>query len=422
MPEAKDFQESCEFYITVAIKAASDLRNALRLDETAFRQITPALWQDPRPAFIYSVLDEVQKAGISIMDWSQKLSDTNRKREHTDHLIRLVTRWQQDEQSFRARKLAEILVDLICFSATNEPDHYRDYLWLKEFDSTVRSVNDQHEFFGFKRRNTEYGLEWRERDIKEAESKRVDVLKRWYLRRKQTAFQDEWKTSGVPFSSFRQRYIRILDLALPNELAAIGKSYIHAYGMSADIHFSPHNSSSAFDEDDIYLGVHRVGLLCYAILIRCQKLLDLVPEGINATIRKMHDENAGPATLVAQLKQEKAQVGDFVWAHDDICRVAEVRRSKFGYVSYRVAYVEPPPIAEIKEDWFAAFEIRLVATKELAQQVLTQLQTDPDISEEERASFRNMSEDKRDELLGKAVAKVFRLQQQILRDAKSRRT
>src|SRR5437762_13996333 len=156
MAEPTDFRIGCEFYLSVALNAANDLRAALRIDEESFRRIAPALWQDPRPAFIYRVLDEVQKAGISIKDWSQKLSETDRKPEHTDHLIRLVTRWQQDEQSFRARKLAEILVDLICFSATNEPDYYRDYLWLKEFVSTVLSLNDQHEFIGFMRRNTEY--------------------------------------------------------------------------------------------------------------------------------------------------------------------------------------------------------------------------------------------------------------------------
>ena len=394
MPEPKDFQESCEFYITVAIKAADDLRNALRLDETQFRRITPALWQDPRPAFIYSVLDEVQKAGISIMDWSQKLSETDRKPEHTDHLIRLVTRWQQDEQSFRARKLAEILVDLICFSATNEPDYYRDYLWLKEFDSTVRSLNDQHEFFGFKRRNTEYGLQWRERDIKQAENKRIDVSKRWYLRRKQAAFQNEWKTSGVPFSSFRQRYIRILDLALPNELAAIGKSYIHAYGMSADIHFTPHDSSSAFNEDDVYLGVHRVGLLCYAILIRCQKLLDLVLEGVNATIRKMHDENVGPATLVAQLKQESYRsITPFTFPVEcrGIIRLHPAKRCAKDATlnnmessslrrdgSYWVGttpeiYANTARIAALKSDTYFASGIRIGNRLQLARSVVTTL-------------------------------------------------
>src|SRR5437867_11858228 len=103
--------------------------------------------------------------------------------------------------------------------------------------------------------------------------------------------------------------------------------------MSSDVHFTPHDISSDFHPDDIYFGIDRVGLLCYAILIRCQLLLDVVPAGINAQIRKMHDENAEPARLVAELKQEKAQVGDFVWAHGDICRVLEIRKSKYGYTS-----------------------------------------------------------------------------------------
>lgn len=416
MPESEDFRESCKFYTTVALKAAEDLRKTLQIDEAAFRQIDPALWKDPRNAFIYSVLDEVQKAGLSIKDWTEKLGDTERKPEHTDHLIRLVTQWQQDEQSLRARKLAEVLVDLVCFSATNEAEYYRDYLRLKDFEATVRSLKDQQEFFDFRRQNTEYGLDWRERDIRDAEKAQIDPLKRWYLRRDQRVFQDQWKRSGVPLSSFRQRYITTLDLAMPNELAILGKSYVHAYGMSADVHFTPHDISSDFDEDDIYLGIHRAGLLCYAIVIRCQKLLDVIPEGTNAFIRKMHDENTEMEALVSQLKQERAQVGDFVWAHGDICRVAEVRRSKYGYVSYRVAYVEPSPIPEITEDWFAGFEVRLVATRVFAERALAQLQTDPNIPERERASFKDMSPEKRDGLLGKAVARIFRLQQQLLRE------
>jgi hypothetical protein len=123
----------------------------------------------PARHLFYRVLDEVQKAGVSIKDWSEKLSENERKPEHTNHLIRLVTQWQQDEQSFRARKLSEILIELICFSQTNEADYYRDYLRLKELDTAVRSLCDQEEFFGFRRRNTEYHVDWIERDIRSAE-------------------------------------------------------------------------------------------------------------------------------------------------------------------------------------------------------------------------------------------------------------
>src|SRR6266545_2161502 len=126
MAEPKDFRIGCEFYLSVALKAANDLRAALRIDEESFRRIASIAWQDPRPAFLYRVLDEVQKAGIAIKDWSDKLGEGEWKPEYTEHLVRLVTQWQQDEQRFRARKLSEALIDLICFSQTNEPEYYRD--------------------------------------------------------------------------------------------------------------------------------------------------------------------------------------------------------------------------------------------------------------------------------------------------------
>jgi hypothetical protein len=418
MPESKDFRVVCDFYTTVALKAAADLRKALPMDEDSFRRTAPALWKDPRPAFIYSVLDEVQKAGVSIEDWSGKLSEGERRPEHTDQLIRMVTQWQQDEQSFRARKLSEILVDLICFSETNEPGYYRDCLRLQELNTVVRSLNDQQEFFGFRRQNTQHTLDWAVRDIKTAEKNEINVSKRWYLR-KPEPFQDEWKTRGVPFSSFRQRYKRILEIALPNELATIGKSYVHAYGMSAEIHFNPHDTSSSFDEDDVHSGIDRVGLLCYAIIIRCQHLLGIMPDGVNTELRKMYDENTEPARLIARLKEEVADVGDFVWAEGFICRVLEMRKSKYGYTNYRLKYVEKPPIPAITEDCYAGGEIRLVAKKSYGEEALRQLQTHVSVDEKTREYFLNMPPEKSEQMIGEAVAKLWRLQQKIVAESRA---
>jgi hypothetical protein len=214
----KDLKLGHDFYYSVALKAAAELRSMLKIDEGAFRQIAPSLWHDPRPAFIYRVLNEVQKAGICIVDCYEKLKDDDSKPDPVDHMTRLATQWLQDGQNFRARKLAEVPVDLICFSATNETEYYRDYLHLRALDATVRSLGDQEDFFGFRRRNTEYGLEWARSDIIAGEAK-LDLSKRWYLKNP-GPFQQRWKTQGVEFSSFRRRYIRSLELALPNEGSA----------------------------------------------------------------------------------------------------------------------------------------------------------------------------------------------------------
>ena len=417
LSERDDFKTSCEFYRSVAIVASKDLRKVTGLDETSFGQIASALWRDPRPAFIYRVLDEVQKAGISIIEWVAKLLASDDKPDYSDHDSRLVNQWIQDEQSFRARKLIEILVELVCFSKTNEPEYYRDYLRLRELDVAVRSLADQKEFFGFQRRNTEHHVAWLTRDIVAAEKNKIDPAQRWYLREKERTLRPKWQTTGVPFSSFRYRYKFIFNQAFPSELAAIGKSYVHAYGMSEDIHFAAQQTSSDFKPDDIYLGVHRVGLLCFAAIIRCQHLLDIVPEGLNSELREIHDTNTGPAEIIGRLSAAKINVGDFVWASGDICEVLESKKSKYGYLSFRVRFLERPPIPEIKDDWFASFEVRLVAERSFVEKAIASFQTDPDIDAETKLRFREMKDIDRASLMSEAVVRLWRAQEKLINSA-----
>ena len=215
--DPKGIQLDHDIYVSIALKAVPELRTALKIEETTFRRMALSAWPDPRPAFIYRVLDEVQKAGICIHEWFKKLKDDSTP-DLADHKTRLTFQWLLDEQSFRARRLTEMLVDLICFSATNKPEYYRDYLQLHELNTMCRSLTDQEKFFGFRRRNSEYTADLTAREIIAGEAK-LDVSKRWYVD-KQGPFQEEWKTRGVKFSSFRKRYIRSLELALPTELGA----------------------------------------------------------------------------------------------------------------------------------------------------------------------------------------------------------
>jgi hypothetical protein len=277
--------------------------------------------------------------------------------------------------------------------------NYRDYLRFHELNATVSVLKDQDEFYGFRRRNYEYAVDVKARSIVAGEAK-LDVLKRWYLE-DPGRFQEKWK-KRVPFRSFRQKYIRSLGLALPNELAILGKSYMLTYGrMSSDIHFTPQEIWK-FNPEAVKVGFIIVGMLCFQILIRCQRLLDIVPEGSNTELREIYDE-ATPDEIVADLKEDKAAVGDFVWSTGYYWEVMQIGRSKVGYVHYLLRYLERPPIPEIKEDWFAGFEIRLAATKDDAEKLLQRLQTDPSVDEKTRAYFCGAEGEKYKERLDEAV-------------------
>jgi hypothetical protein len=368
-----DLKTECDVYTFAALKGPAQLRSQLKLNEDAFRFVGPSLWSDPRPAFIYRVLDEVQKAGLAIdswleQDWLQKLYLEGPAPLSSDHVERLAIEWMDDEQSARSRKLVEILLDLICFSSTNQPEYYRDYLNCNEFDSVCRSLRDQEHFFGFRRQNIEAHLRLIEEQFVAAESK-LEAENRWYLKHPKL-FNPKWRKRGLSFSSWHTRYTIALGVASPRELAVLGKSYLHAYGMSSKIHFSPTDRGTGVEIYRVVVGLHRVGLLAFSILMRCHQLLDVSPQGINVQLKEVYDQDDSISGMVAALRQEKFKIGDFVWAADYICEVIESSRSSFGYVSYRVKYLERPPIPDIKEDWFAAHELKLLAKLSFVMSVI----------------------------------------------------
>jgi hypothetical protein len=345
-------------YLSVGVQGVDDLRKELGLDELNFRRLAPNLNREPKRYFLYRVFDEIQKAALKIAYWKEYLSE-----EEPDKLQRIDYETIIDDQQFRARKLAEALVDAILFSTTNDQAHFGDYFFLHELDECARSQEDRHEFFGFHNKNAEWNANWLCEEIGNLEKAGLESKSRWYIKDGEV-LNEKWGKKRVPFSSFRDRYKKILPIAFPSELTVLGKSYVHAYsGMSKDVHFTPHDTSSGFREEEIRLGVDRVGFLVLALVIRCQHLLGRIPEGINKQYREMHDSNTGPAELVEALKKKPAEAGDIVWVQGDYAEVLSVTTSKYGYPAYHLKYIEHSPLPEIPEDWFAGFEVRLVAKK-----------------------------------------------------------
>ena len=178
--------------------------------------------------------------------------------------------------------------------------------------------------------------------------------------------------------------------------------------MSRDVHFTPHDTSSCFNEEQILRGVDRVGLLILALVIRCQHLLGCIPEGVNKRYREMHDSNTVPTELAQAIKKRPAEPGDIVWIQGEYAEVLNVTVSKYGYPAYHVKYIEHSPLAEVPEDWFAGFEVKLVAKR------LT-LEETADATAEEILKSTGKHED-RAKLLDyakRAVARMSTHQQQL---------
>ena len=390
-----------ELFISVGVMGADELRKELGLNELNFQRLSPNLNREPKKYFLYRVLDEIQKAALKIDEWKKDLSETE-----TNKLQRIDYETVIDDQQFRARKLAEVLVDAILFSTTDDQAHYADYFLLQELNECARSQEDRYEFWGFHNKNSEWSANWLCEQIRTLEKAGLNPKTRWYIR-DAAPLNDKWMKKGVPFSTFRDRYKKILPIALPGEFNTLGKSYIHAYSMSKDVHFTAHDTSSDFDEEQILRGVDRVGLLILALIIRCQLLLGRAPDGINKRYREMHDSNTEPAQLAQSLKNKPAEVGDIVWIQGDHAEVLSVTMSKYGYPAYHVKYIEHSPLAEVPEDWFAGFEVKLVAKKATIEQAAAATAQEIEKSTGKREDYPTMLD-----YAKRAVAKLSAHQQQ----------
>lgn len=64
-----------DFFLSVGVMGAEELRKELGLDELNFRRLAPNLNREPKKYFLYRVLDEIEKAALKISDWKESLSE-----------------------------------------------------------------------------------------------------------------------------------------------------------------------------------------------------------------------------------------------------------------------------------------------------------------------------------------------------------
>jgi hypothetical protein len=317
-----------------------------------------------RGYFFYRVLDEAQKAAISLMHWKEFMSDSGTKLKETpdtDQIFRIVLEETADAQNLRCRKLVEALVELVMFSSTDTEPYYRDYFLIRDLVDYVGYQKDRQDFFGFTNRNTASSIADFLVRIRENESQ-IDIKRRWYLENSKPA-EDGWIAKPPSLTSFRTRYKAALRLFHETEYVAVGKSYTHAYGFSRSIHFSPQETNSSFSKADLVIDGNRCAILALAIISRCAHMLQKVDDPTIQQIAKLTTENEETKRLVRAASEQIASSGDYIGVGGDLGRVTDIFKSTYGFYSYEIEYISSAPLEEIPRDWFAGFEIRLLAKR-----------------------------------------------------------
>lgn len=114
-----------------------------------------------------------------------------------------------------------------------------------------------------------------------------------------------------------------------------------------------------------------IALMGAFALDRCRKLLNIRSRSDTGALISKIIKGAFSAEFFEQYTRPSIAIGDFVSVFGDLCEVVGSAKSKFGYKSFKVRYLSPPPIAEQKEDWFPAINVKKqIDVKDLRDGVL----------------------------------------------------
>jgi len=350
--------------VTIAFQGGHDLRKQLALDEVNFRLIAPYTHKKPRHIFIYQAIDEAQKAATCLLKWKEFFSDNSaeidsQESENTKEQIKRITQQAViEEQSLRCRRLTEILVDTILFLNTNDDIYFRDYFYFHDLIEYQSTQKDRTEFYNFRNRNSEHHIEWLKKQILKLEKGGLETDKRWYLSEPKSITS----LKKIGLSSFRSKYKKISLDQNAEIITLLGKSYLHAYGESQQIHFSANDTGQSYDEKDLSKA-NKVAVLLINLLLKTQELSLVSSPKLNELLSRIGAKDT-TSKYYKNLITPQARVGDYVLVWGDLGQVIEEQKSKYGYFCYHVRYIGKPPLKEIPDDWFASFELRRIGSKQ----------------------------------------------------------
>jgi hypothetical protein len=138
----------------LTITATGEIRSQLSTNEEKyffFRKLLPLVSVRDRGHYLYGVLDELERVGFALLRAKEMFGHNDIPKSDDlegQRLCRNLNASIQSELALYIRKLTELLVELINFSATNKNAYYNHYLIYKDLSLFQKKQADLPQVFG----------------------------------------------------------------------------------------------------------------------------------------------------------------------------------------------------------------------------------------------------------------------------------
>lgn len=349
-----------DYFVTSPLRSANRLMEKLYKDDHFYETATYA-WvgeNDAKKLFLYGVCKEVIKTCVGLMSDKEFLQEVpNHKEREPDRMEKIISGGITDAQTYRIRKMVELLSLLILFDRnTKRDEEYRAFLSAENLDLALSRQEDFRELYEKRTiSNTQHSIDDYAKRIQN-DLKTLGVQKLWFLNK------DKLKNlKPSVFESKKKLFLDALMVATADERVALGISYGRGYSRtSQSVH--PMLGSHDYGRDDndtkyIITNFSYLSIISMNIMHLAYKLAGIDdPEGL-AKVMGENFEKSHASKNMAQFKKE-LEIGDLVltvWT--DLAEIVEEHTSKYGYKAYKIKYLLKPPLPEFPEDWIESSNV-----------------------------------------------------------------
>lgn len=347
------------------IKSGATLREKLSFSESSYRMTYPPSTSNPRSYFLYGVLNEVEKAVVSVMQAHEFVKDSlaaeqpEVKDEVGQRISDNILQARLDELAMWQRKMTEFMIELQGFSKANHQDYYRHYLILHELQSLRRGIIDLKEYYGAN--NANYAFQEQELVLLANNlAAKLDSNKCWY------AVKNKSGNITRLIENFDTRFNSVFQ-TMNHQSRAVLKTHHFSFGsQSRYIHANVEPGDRKLELKRITTHAGRVEILAIHVLVMIKDLLRIRnTKGHLKAINDVVKKNDYPLELHRKQTRPNISRGDFVAVDGDLCQVIKVIISKgYRYKSFRVKYLINEPLPGVKYDEVPGDWVRLIYKRE----------------------------------------------------------
>ncbi|HSX07526.1 MAG TPA: hypothetical protein VLG11_01400 [Candidatus Saccharimonadales bacterium] len=347
-----DEKKRHESFIDIPIKGAGQLRKRLKWSYSAYHMMYAPSAADPKGYYLFGVLNEVEKTGMSLMHASEFIVDSrptdtavDPKDDEGQRIADNILQAKIDELVLWQRKMTEIMIDLVGFNAANNEDYYRHYLVLQDLAALRRTQADIKEFYGAVNENYAHQ---EKRLVEQAEelAKKLKPEKCWYAKVKNGQIKNTLR-------SFEDKFKAVFPSMKVEDRAVLRTHQVSFGSQSSSLHPGSAAGKRNLKLDDIDSQLTMAAILALHVVVRVKDLMRIHNiKGVLKACADLVKKNDYPAQMHRKATNPDIEVDDFVVVGGDLAQVIKVIKSKYGYKSFRVRYLDKPPLPTTPEDEF----------------------------------------------------------------------